>query len=157
MLVADKQTVALKGCLTSAVHSISSVSFIAGTCVRPRCVGAQSINITRRLWSTFINICRSSLKSPLCLHIYEPLHNKCCVWISPSYHCSNVPKCCMGEQHHIPTNMKAYVYFSVQCTLTELQVHGACTCYTWMYITIECAKLWQWKTIWQMSVRLVTA
>ena len=42
--------------LTSAVHSISSVSFITGTYVWPRCVGAQSILITRKLCSTFIHI-----------------------------------------------------------------------------------------------------
>ena len=48
---------------TSAVHSISSVPFNAGTCVRPRCVGAQSIIITRRLLHTLINIYKSSPSS----------------------------------------------------------------------------------------------
>ena len=44
--------------LTGARPSISRVSFIATTRVRPRCVGACGIRITRRLLCTFINICK---------------------------------------------------------------------------------------------------
>ena len=42
--------------LTFASYSISTVSLNAVTSERPRCVGALSIFITRRLLYTFINI-----------------------------------------------------------------------------------------------------
>ena len=43
---------------TTARHSVSAVPRVASTCEGPRCVGAGSIGMTRRLSNcTFIDVC----------------------------------------------------------------------------------------------------
>ena len=56
-----KQETLSKEPLTIACHSISSVPRVASTCEGPKCVGAGSACMTRRLSQTFIDVCRRGL------------------------------------------------------------------------------------------------